>query len=86
MVSPRMGARWIVQASNPPVGHVTLKRITPKLLKAVVSIGFDRSRPADIEAARACDEALHDTFATGGYVPYRLGVQHQGRARTAGEE
>jgi 4-cresol dehydrogenase (hydroxylating) flavoprotein subunit len=56
------------------------------LLKAVVSISFDRSRPADIGAARACDEALHDAFATGGYVPYRLGVQHQGRARTVGEE
>jgi 4-cresol dehydrogenase (hydroxylating) flavoprotein subunit len=60
--------------------------ITPKLLEPVVSISFDRSRPADIEAARACDEALHDAFAAGGYVPYRLGLQHQVRARTAGEQ
>jgi 4-cresol dehydrogenase (hydroxylating) len=61
------------------IPHITLNGITPKVLEAVVNICFDRRDAERVAAAHACDEALHDAFASAGFAPYRLGVQHMDR-------
>jgi hypothetical protein len=48
--TPLMSHAWSARSREHGfLGHVTLDGIMPKLLEAVVSISFDRSRPADIE-------------------------------------
>jgi 4-cresol dehydrogenase (hydroxylating) len=58
--------------------------ITERALICVISITYDRDQAGEDERAVACYEELRRELAGKGYLPYRLGIQSMGVARSEG--
>jgi len=65
-----------------PMLSITL--ITERAIVCVVSITYDRDVAGEDDRAKVCLEELLASFATKGYMPYRLGIQSMRLSRPEG--
>ncbi|WP_444963360.1 FAD-binding oxidoreductase [Nocardiopsis sp. M1B1] len=63
----------------------TVNALDPDVVDLVVSLRFDRSDPDETERAHLGLDLLHESFASAGYLPYRLDVDHASRTDFLGD-
>jgi 4-cresol dehydrogenase (hydroxylating) len=64
---------------------LTMTSITPRALCCVMTVAFDKDKPAEAERALKCYDALWERCMSAGYVPYRCGIRSMKKLATGSE-